>query len=207
MFPTFVWKAELRPEVAEPLNREILAALAGIGAPLATLQPGESWQSEHDLHRRETFRCIVAAIMDGAVQVLDALKADREAALTLTGCWANANAPGARHGLHTHPNNYLSGVYYVRAGAGADTINFHDPRPQTAVIRPSVHELTADNADQVVVTVEAGTLLLFPAWLPHSVDPNRSGKIRLSLGFNLMFAAYAETLGRPSWEPGLRAPG
>ena len=45
------------------------------------------------------------------------------------------NAPGAAHGLHSHPNNFLSGVYYVRVPSGGDTINFHDPRSQDTAKR------------------------------------------------------------------------
>ena len=55
-----------------------------------------------------------------------------------------------------------------RTGAGA--VNFHDPRPQTAIIRPPVTELTAEITDQAVVKVGDGTLLMVPSWLPHSVD-------------------------------------
>ncbi|MGH8628692.1 MAG: putative 2OG-Fe(II) oxygenase [Gammaproteobacteria bacterium] len=43
-------------------------------------------------------------------------------AKSATGCWANVNGIGASHGVHTHPNNFLSGVYYVQTQAGADTI-------------------------------------------------------------------------------------
>jgi hypothetical protein len=50
----------------------------------------------------------------------------------------------------------LSGVYYVQVQDGADSINFHDPRAQTAIIRPAVTELTAYNTDQVVLTVNTG---------------------------------------------------
>jgi uncharacterized protein (TIGR02466 family) len=103
--------------------------------------------------------------------------------------------------MHTHPNNFLSGAYYVQTREGADTINFHDPRSQTAIVRPPVTELTADNTDQVVVKVADGTLLVFPAWLPHSVDGNASGDERISISFNIMFSAYAETMSKPLWEP------
>ena len=97
-------------------------------------------------------------------------------AIELTGCWANVLGKGAAHRLHNHPNNFLSGVYYLHIEPGADTINFHDPRNQTGIIRPPVVELTAENTDQVVVSVENGTLLLFPAYLQHSIDANRSEK-------------------------------
>jgi len=68
-----------------------------------------------------------------------------------------------------------------------------------------VTALTADNTDEVVITVTEGTLLIFPAFLPHSVDAHEGAELRISLSFNLMFEAYAETMGKPSWEPGLRA--
>jgi len=42
MFSTFVWKAELRPEIYQPINESILRTLGEIGAPLAELMPGES---------------------------------------------------------------------------------------------------------------------------------------------------------------------
>src|SRR5262249_10108038 len=123
----------------------------------------------------------------------------------ITGCWANINMPGAGHRLHNHPNNYLSGVYYVRTQAGADTINFLDPRPQTAIVRPPVTELTAESTEQVLVTGRGGVLLVVPAWLQHAVDLNRSDHSRVSLGFNVMFSAYAEGMARPSWVPGRRS--
>ena len=101
--------------------------------------------------------------------------------------------------MHAHPNNFLSGVYYVQVQDGADSINFHDPRAQTAIIRPAVTELTAYNTDQVVLTVNKGTLIVFPAWLLHSVDTNQSELPRISIGFNVMFAEFAKTMGQPLW--------
>jgi uncharacterized protein (TIGR02466 family) len=78
-------------------------------------------------------------------------------------------------------------------------VNFHDPRPQTGIIRPPVTELTADNTDQVVVNVRDGILLLFPAWLVHSVDSNRSAEQRISVSFNMMFRSYAAIMSKPLW--------
>src|SRR5262245_17008182 len=206
MFPSFVWKAQLRPEIHEPMNDSILRALGEIGAPLGGLRPGESWQSDHGLHELRQFSELVECINEAAESVLAYLKIGHEG-LKVTGCWANLNAPGARHPAHSHPNNYLSGVYYLRVQPGADTINFLDPRPQTGIIRPPVTALTAENTEQVVVNIAPGTLLMFPAWLQHAVDPNRSDRLRASIGFNIMFRAYAEVMARPLWAPGRRSSG
>ena len=68
---------------------------------------------------------------------------------------------------------FIPGNKMAFSPAGADTVNFHDPRPQTGIIRPPVAELTAQNTDQVVVNVSKGTLLMFPAYLCHSVFTQR----------------------------------
>ena len=90
-------------------------------------------------------------------------------------------------------------MYYVRVDAGADRINFHDPRRQTSVIRPPVVELTAQNTDQVVITVRNGTLLIFPSWLEHSVDANPNESERISVSFNVMLSSFTEQLSQPLW--------
>lgn len=205
MFPSWVWKAALDPAVSTPLNEAIVRALAGIGAPLDGLTPGESWQSGHDLNERAEFATLVNYIEAGAAAAVEHLRADAQG-LRITGCWANVNAPGAGHRVHSHPNNYLSGIYYVRVRDGADAVNFHDPRPQAGILRPPVRALTADNADQIAVKIKDGEMLMFPAWLQHSVDANRSGRLRISIAFNLMFAASDEVMGRPMWRGGRRRP-
>ena len=71
------------------------------------------------------------------------------------------------------------------------------------MIRPPVTQLTPENTEMVVLKVSDGNLLLFPAWLQHSVDANRSPRPRISFSFNLMFAGF-ETMARPGWQPGFR---
>jgi uncharacterized protein (TIGR02466 family) len=194
MFPTFVWKLRLRPGLVQP----VLDLIERLRGPAAELAPGSAWQSAHDLHELAELRELVASFHEAARSVLRFLRIGADD-FAITGCWANLYAPGAAHRMHTHPNNFLSGVYYVRTASGADTINFHDPRAQTAVIRPPVTALTRENTDQVVMPVEPGVLLLFPAYLAHSVDENRSAAVRASLSFNVMFRGFAETIAKPMW--------
>jgi uncharacterized protein (TIGR02466 family) len=190
LFPSLVWEARLARDIYEPLNGAILRRLE-------LLQ--EAPQTRVTLHRYEELAPLIAIVEKLALGVRDFLRVGDCGPLKVTGCWANINAPGMAHAMHSHPNNFLSGVYYVRVPAGADTINFHDPRPQTSVMRAPVIELSANNTDQVVVRVSPGTLLLFPAWLPHSVDANASVERRISVSFNLMFAMAADELARTLW--------
>ncbi len=198
MFPTFVWKAELEPEVHRGINKDIIHKLEQIKRSGPQPAPGQAWQSGSELHKRDEFRQLASCVNHAVGRVLDFLKIG-QADFEITGCWANVNPPDAAHAIHSHPNNFLSGVYYVATRKGADTINFHDSRPQTQIIKPPVVGLTAENTDQVVVKVANGTLLIFPAWLAHSVDANKSDETRISISFNVMFSGYAENMSKPLW--------
>ena len=198
MFPTLVWKLQLAPALSETIDGKMLAALEAQRRGLPALETGQGWQSEQTLHRRAEFSELVACVGRLATGVLRFLRIGSDG-LEITACWATVLAPGAEHRVHSHPNNYLSGVYYLRALPGANAIYFHDPRPQTGVIRPPVTALTAENTDQVVVPVAEGTLLLFPSYLAHSVPANTGDGERISVSFNLMFPAFAENLSKPLW--------
>ncbi|MEK6244960.1 MAG: 2OG-Fe(II) oxygenase family protein [Pseudomonadota bacterium] len=198
LFPSLVWKIQLRAEVHEPIDASALGLLHALRQGLPELKAGEAWQSGHALHGREELHELCDCVSRAAASVLQFLKIGAQA-IEITGCWVNLVAPGAAHRGHSHPNNYLTAVYYVRTWPGADTINFHDPRSQAGVIRPPVTELTSANTDQVVVRVRNGTLLVFPAYLQHSVDANAGSESRVSVSFNLMFSAFTAELSKPLW--------
>ena len=198
LFPTLVWNIQLKTELYEALNAKLLRVLYKTRQSLPTLKPGEAWQSDQELHKLDEFADLVSCINSTTRRILRFLRIGYDA-FEITGCWANISARWASHSIHSHPNNFLSGVYYVQTQPGADTIDFHDPRVQAGIIRPPVIELTAQNTDQVVVRVKNGTLLVFPSYLQHSVDPNRSDKERISISFNIMFSSFTENLSKPLW--------
>ena len=209
MFPTLVWKAELEVQLQRDIAARVLPVLARMRGPLPPLAPGHGWQSIQTLHTLAEFQDLVSCVSRVVSGVLRFLKVGCEA-FEISACWATILATGAGHRVHHHPNNYLSAVYYLRTHPGADSINFHDPRSQSGVIRPPVVSLTANNTDQVVVRVRNGTLLVFPAYLQHSVDANGSAAERISISFNIMFSDFTENISKPLWgnfAPARRAPG
>jgi len=198
MFATLVWKIQARPAWRDAVAAQILPALAAMRSASPLLEPGRGWQSHQALHERAEFGELAKAVRDAMRSVLRFLRIG-DVALEITACWVTVLAKGASHRMHSHPNNFLSAVYYLRTHAGADTINFHDPRNQAGIIRPPVTELTAENTDQVVVKVSDGMMLMFPSYLEHSVDATTNEEERISVSFNAMFSSFAQTLSKPLW--------
>lgn len=192
-----IWSMELAPQEYEPINRKIMAKVNDLLSPLPAIPPGETRQTSPTFHTLEEFEPLDPYIRSAAARIFSDLEIEYESFL-ITGCWANINPKGSGHAAHCHPNNFLSGIYYVKTQPGADRITFHDPRPLRE-ISPKVKQRTPLNADKATVTVSDGLLLFFPAWFIHSVDVNTSDEIRVSVSFNIMFSAFEEKISPPRW--------
>lgn len=186
LFPTRILALDLEPAAAQAFNAMLRAEVERLLSPRPALLPGQTWQTHHDLHRKPVFQPFVALVMQAAGRWMEEHRWARRD-LAITGCWANLNPPGLSHNAHNHPNNLLSGVYYVQTGAGADVITFLDPRPQVLQVLPRFTQQTALNATELNVPAPEGRMVLFPGWLVHAVPSNRGNAERLSIAFNLTF--------------------
>lgn len=112
--------------------------------------------------------------------------------------WANVNPPGGAHnGPHTHGGTYWSAVYYVRIdpGTGGELV-LHDPRlPALEMHAPMLRFAGGDGEQRVVVQPHAGMLVLFPAWLVHSVAPWQGEGLRISIAVNLSANSQLQPVG------------
>lgn len=198
LFPTWVWSYDVEDEISAGLNDELMKSLDKLTPEKPQLARGSKWQTDQNLHEFEEFAELVGIFRSAAARVLDELEVDY-GAFEITGCWANINPRGSFHMPHTHPNNYLSGVYYAQVQPGADIISFHDPRHQPEVVSPRVRRETVYTSTVQEQKLAPGRLVVFPSWLIHSVVANRSDRPRISISFNIMFSSFAETMSQPKW--------
>lgn len=197
LFPCPLWVVDLKPAEAAVLNAKLKTEIERIVSPRPAIAPGANWQTPQDLHTRPAFAEFIKLVETAARGVARFLQVDQYP-LAVTGCWANINPRGAYHPTHHHPNNYLSGVYYVAIPEPGSRIVFQDPRPSVIMPKPRQYtRLTANGAD---AQSKEGRLLIFPAWLKHSVPSNEGQSERISISFNLMFKDFTETMASPLWE-------
>ena len=96
-------------------------------------------------------------------------------------CWLSVLPTGEHHVCHHHSPNLLSGVAYLDAiNAESGRLILRDPRPGR-----SMFSNTQLGPVDVPVEAEAGSILIFPAWLEHCVEVNNRRKSRRAIAFNL----------------------
>lgn len=114
------------------------------------------------------------------------------AGMQITQSWVSHKAPGQGHRAHTHHNSLLSGTWFFDASyAEQPALMFHRnvaaaPNWPTLQVPRRSDARSAFAWQRVPVQAKPGRLVLFPAWLQHSVPPNTSERVRKSLAFNLV---------------------
>lgn len=196
LFPTPLWTVDVGPEAAA-FNAILKSAIESI-ISRPKVPSGSNWQTPQDLHTRPAFADFTKLVEKAARGVGRYLQME-QFPMMITGCWANINPPGSYHPTHNHPNNFLSGVYYVAVPETLTYIIFQDPRPITIMPRTGKFDRVTSNA--FIRQAQPGLMLLFPAWLRHHVPSNEGTTERISISFNLMFTNFAETVSAPRWKP------
>ena len=100
----------------------------------------------------------------------------------ITQSWANYTEPNEYHHKHSHPNSFISGVFYVNAIKNEDMIKFYKDLPP--IYQINHNQPNNYNSQDVAILVETGDLVLFPSNFQHNVPPTTSKETRISISFN-----------------------
>ena len=79
----------------------------------------------------------------------------------------------------------MSAAYYVKVSKNCGTIKFLNPNSISRERHPLIEKDTDLNKNTVEITPNEGDLLIFPAYLTHSVNRNMSGEDRVVISFNI----------------------
>jgi uncharacterized protein (TIGR02466 family) len=101
-------------------------------------------------------------------------------------CFININQHGHCHNIHDHPGSLLSAVYYVDVKPGMGNLVFHSDNTIASWMQKPDRIVSYNqlNSSTWSVTPKTGTLVIFPGWLKHEVEPNLSYNDRISIVYN-----------------------
>ena len=116
------------------------------------------------------------------------LKVKNNAQFYLQNSWSNIHGPNEDSQIHYHGSSLLSGVYYPILPKNSGNISFHRGNIYTNIFHKSIRfeydEHSYLTADQYVVNLKEGVIVLFPSHLEHRVELNKSNENRYSIAFN-----------------------
>ena len=144
------------------------------------------WHSTTDMGNKPEYQLLVTELMRMQKEIYDNEHLDRYA--KLGNMWANINPPGGMNMPHIHPNSLFSGVYYVKSQPNCGRLKIFDPRPGIQFNMPSRKQGNPGKDFWRDASIEpmTGRIIMFPAWLWHSVEENKSNDIRISVSFNFL---------------------
>tara|TARA_B100001123_G_C15119673_1_gene950814 strand:- start:67 stop:669 length:603 start_codon:yes stop_codon:yes gene_type:complete len=105
--------------------------------------------------------------------------------IKITSMWSIINMKEALNERHIHGNNYISAAYYVKAPEKCGNIVFYDPRSAPTFHHPITKKPNKLNSNSHSIKPKEGLLVLFPSYLHHSVETNKSEEERIVISFNI----------------------
>ena len=192
IFPTPIWKFDDVNVDRESLTNFVY--LVKDEDPVGRTQTNHGgWQS-HDFIDSvmdiNPLKGIRDAIMERAYAAADQFGFSAYS-LKMINLWININGKGAFNHLHTHPGGVLSGVYYLKLpDCCHGHLSFVRDFQYTQMKEywgdgDNVHRWEHMNETEHDVFPEENQLVIFPAWLPHSVSVSSGDGDRISISFNI----------------------
>ncbi len=187
LFPTPVWTIQL--DNYKNINEEMYEYIKikqtsdEIGISRSNVK---GWHSkDFDLNDKEPQK-FIAFILSAIEQIMIDMSWEKEKQTAkINNMWAIINTGGAANHRHQHGNSTISGAYYVRAPLKSGDIVFYDPRPAPVYSYPNVESPNLLNAQVNGISPKEGSLVLFPSYLDHSVNENKSNQERIVISFNI----------------------
>jgi len=98
--------------------------------------------------------------------------------------WLNVNRENHFNNTHTHAGSDLSMTYYCEVPTNSGRIVFENPvlHQRTTMIWYEKHDMW--NSEFIQLAPKKYDPIIFPSYLPHFVEANKSNKPRISLACN-----------------------
>ena len=180
-FPTLVFQASVAG--SEALNQKLLDAIYADrdedekGLVKSNVAALGGWHSGVSIHKAQEYSALVKNVNDATKRLSEELGYSEKTKMKIGSMWSIVNPPGAMNVAHVHPGCMWSGVYYVQSPENSGNISFTDPRTVQLMNQAKFQKGQKRPRDcwtKVNFTPRAGKIIIFPSWLYHSVNVNKS---------------------------------
>jgi len=182
-FPTLIHAEDVKLDTKQLANDIVAWSKQDKGVKKTNVN---GWHSQTNMHEMPQFKPLVDELFKMQHEIFKQEWLDRQP--RLGNMWANINYKSGYNKPHIHPNSLFSGVYYVQAEPNCGKIVLYDPRPGIQSNMPvRIKGQPPEHLwREVHLDAKVNRIIMFPSWLWHSVEPNESNNIRISVSFNFI---------------------
>lgn len=145
----------------------------------------------HDLENNEYTYPLLSKVNHCVEQVARSIGL-KENKLKLKNFWLNINSKKDFNTPHTHASSVISGVFYVKTPENCGDLILKNKNDDilrcylrhSNLIGGIDYSFTEFTSELWNVVPEENTLVLFPSWIEHYVEPSKSDEKRISIAFN-----------------------
>lgn len=121
-------------------------------------------------------------------QYIEILGLDPRCFIEITS-WLQYNPPGTYFVRHDHYGALVSGCLYLKVPEKSGNLLFHNPLETRRVTNTFFERIKKEENDYNFSHVKyepiEGEMIMFEAWLQHTVTHNHSNEDRIAIGFNI----------------------
>tara|TARA_B100001250_G_scaffold388261_1_gene386372 strand:+ start:156 stop:740 length:585 start_codon:yes stop_codon:yes gene_type:complete len=186
VFPTPVYDNKIRGSVFDKVQEEIGDSLSKVD-----FRFNDSFGDTHFLSdptfqenyiEKHSLDSLSSVIKQNVENYMINIGNTTEIKYRIASSWIALFKPGHYGHLHDHGITDISGVYYYKTNGKDGNIFFESPNNNLVSSIPFNHL-----SHSVTYDPQEGVLLLFPGWLKHGINKNKTDETRISLSFNIYF--------------------
>ena len=188
VFPTTIFVSDLNDYYREELIEYTRYSQAADSVGVSKTNMNGGWQSNDNWLDNAACVNLKRDLNELLIRITESLNISEK--LKIFNSWVNVNPTGAYNAAHTHPRNFISGCYYLQTPKDCGNIVFYSPLREKEMIDASYKGFSTITANNLIYPAVAGRVYLFPSWLQHGVQTNKSSEDRISMSFNVFFDKF-----------------
>jgi len=175
--------------IARFVLNEDTAALANFSRKWAKAHPTQHLSNEGGYHSHSLDSDIpeLQSLRNQVTRCFNELKEKffYKPSLVISNMWLNINYPHSYNQLHNHPRCCFASTFYISVPENSGAIVFcNDYGVDHHMLQEEMTQFGTYNSSIWRIPAEDNDFYVFPAWLKHRVETNKSKKDRISISIN-----------------------
>jgi uncharacterized protein (TIGR02466 family) len=139
------------------------------------------YQSVKNLHTDEVLKPVVEGLE--ALLYNNLVKDISSAKVRINAMWININPKYSFNHIHNHTESWYSGIIYIKVPEKSGKLFFTDPRVgNTSSSTMSLYSELNSGIEKI--DAKEDSIIIFPSYLSHGIDPNLDDKHLIVVAFN-----------------------